>query len=149
MPEEDWSQILAVNLSAVAFVCQAAIPHLLETSGNIINLASVAGVMGQAYTVAYCASKGGVVQLTRALAMEYVKTGVRVNAIAPAGVDTAMNVDISFPKDLDWKLMKPYMGHRGLATADEIAGLFAFLASEDARPVHGAIWSADFGVSAG
>lgn len=149
MPEEDWSQILAVNLSAVAFVCQAAIPHLLETSGNIINLASVAGVMGQAYTVAYCASKGGVVQLTRALAMEYVKTGVRVNAIAPAGVDTAMNVDIAFPKDLDWKLMKPYMGHRGLATADEIAGLFAFLASEDARPVHGAIWSADFGVSAG
>ncbi len=149
MPEEDWNLILAVNLSAVAFVCQAAIPHLIKTSGNIVNLASVAGLMGQAYTVAYCASKGGVIQLTRALAMEYIKSGVRVNAIAPAGVDTAMNVDIAFPADLDWKLVKPYMGHRGLATAQEISGLFAFLASADARPVHGAVWSADFGVSAG
>ena len=149
MPEEDWNLIVAVNLSAVAFVCQASIPHLLETSGNIVNLASVAGMMGQAYTVAYCASKGGVIQLTRALAMEYVKTGLRVNAIAPAGVDTPMNVDIAFPEDLDWKLMKPYMGHRGLATADEISGLFAFLASDDARPVHGAVLAADFGVTAG
>ncbi len=149
MPEEDWNLLVAVNLGAVAFVCQAAIPHLLKTSGNIVNLASVAGLMGQAYTVAYCASKGGVIQLTRALAMEYVKTGLRINAIAPAGVDTAMNVDIAFPEDIDWKLMKPYMGHRGLATADEVSGLFAFLASEDARPVHGAVWTADFGVTAG
>jgi len=130
-------------------VCQAAIPHLLETSGNIVNLDSVAGLIGQAYTVAYCASKGAVVQLTRALAIEHVKTGVRVNAIAPAGVDTAMNLDIQFPDEIDWKLMKPYIGHRGLATASEVASLFAFLASEDARPVHGAVWSADFGVSAG
>lgn len=149
MPEEDWNLILAVNLSAVAFVCQAAIPHLLATAGNIVNLASVAGLMGQAYTAAYCASKGGVIQLTRALAMEYVKSGVRVNAIAPAGVDTPMNVAIAFPEGMDWKLVKPYMGHRGLATADEIAAIFAFLASEDARPVHGAVWTADFGVTAG
>ncbi len=149
MPEEDWNLIIAVNLSAVAFVCQAAIPHLIETSGNIVNVASVAGLMGQAYTVAYCASKGGVIQLTRALAMEHVKTGLRVNAIAPAGVDTAMNVDIAFPDNTDWNLVKPYMGHRGMATAEEISGVFAFLASQDARPVHGAVWAADFGVSAG
>lgn len=149
MPEDDWNLIVAVNLSAVAFVCQTALPHLLQTSGNIVNLASVAGLMGQAYTAAYCASKGGVIQLTRALAMEYVKSGVRVNAIAPAGVDTSMNVAIAFPENMDWKLVKPYMGHRGLASADEIAAVFAFLASEDARPVHGAIWTADFGVTAG
>jgi NAD(P)-dependent dehydrogenase (short-subunit alcohol dehydrogenase family) len=149
MTEEDWHAILSVNVTAVAFVCQAAIPHLIETSGNIVNLASVAGLIGQAYTVAYCASKGAVIQLTRALAMEYVKTGIRVNAIAPAGVDTAMNVNIDFPAQMDWKLVKPYVGHRGLASADEIAGLFAFLASDDARPVHGAVWAADFGVSAG
>jgi len=149
MPEADWELIFSVNVDAVFHVCQAAIPHLLETSGNIVNLASVAGLIGQAYTVAYCASKGAVVQLTRALAMEYVKTGLRVNAIAPAGVDTAMNLDIQFPDEIDWKLMKPYIGHRGLATASEVASLFAFLASEDARPVHGAVWSADFGVSAG
>ncbi len=149
MTEEDWQGILAVNLSAVVFVSQAAIPHLIATSGNIVNLASVAGLMGQAYTAAYCASKGGVIQLTRALAMEYVKSGIRVNAIAPAGVDTAMNAAIDFPDGIDWKLVKPYMGHRGLATADEIAGIFAYVASDEARPVHGAVWTADFGVSAG
>ncbi len=149
MAPEDWELMIAVNLSAPAYVCQAAIPHLLETSGNIVNLASVAGVMGQAYTAGYCATKGGVVQLTRALAMEYVKREIRVNAIAPAGVDTAMNVDLHFPEGMDWKLVKPYMGHRGLATADEIAAVFAFLASDEARPVHGAVWTADFGVSAG
>jgi meso-butanediol dehydrogenase/(S,S)-butanediol dehydrogenase/diacetyl reductase len=149
MSEADWQQILAINLSAPVFLCQAAIPHLLERGGNIVNAASVAGLMGQAYTVAYSITKGGVVQLTRSLAMEYVDTALRVNAIAPGGVKTAMNAKLQFPEGLDWDLIKPYMGRRGLAEAEDVATAIAYLASDDARSIHGAILSIDSGVAAG
>ena len=82
--EADWDVMNSINLKGPFFVAQATMPHLLERNGALINIASNAGLMGQAYTVPYCATKGGVVNLTRALAMEFVKTGVRINAIAPA-----------------------------------------------------------------
>ena len=88
--EEDWDRMFAVNVKGMFFLTQAALPHLLESGGNIINIASNAGLQGMAYTAAYCASKGAVVQMTKALAMEMAKTPVRVNAIAPGGVDTPM-----------------------------------------------------------
>ena len=90
MSEEEWRLIHAVNLDGPFFLSQAAIPHLLESKGNIINIASNAGLMGQAFTAAYCSSKGGLVQLTRALALEYIKQGIRVNAIAPGGTTTSL-----------------------------------------------------------
>ena len=146
---DQYRQMMAVNADASFFFCQAAIPHLLETDGNIVNIASNAGVMGQAYTVAYCASKGAVVQLTRALAMEFIKTKLRINAIAPSGVNTNLVKEFSLPTDVDFSLMQPYVGFRPMSEASEIAGLFAYLASDDARSITGAIINIDNGVTTG
>ncbi len=150
VPAEAWQQMLDINLTAPFHCAQAAIPHLIETSGCIVNIASNAGLMGQAYTVAYCATKGAIVNFTRALAMEFVRTGVRVNAIAPGGVETNLTRTFAFPEgDVDWDLVGRFTGFRGMAQADEIASLFAYLASDEARPIHGAIVSADLGITAG
>ena len=147
MPEEDWHFTIGLNLSGVAFTAQAALPHLIETQGALVNVASVAGVVGQAYTVAYCAAKGGVVMLTKSLAAEYIKTGVRISAVAPGGVKTPLNEKIDFPDEIDWDLVKRYMGQRGLCGPDEIAAAIAYLASHEARFVHGTILSIDGGIA--
>ncbi|MBW2269503.1 MAG: SDR family oxidoreductase [Deltaproteobacteria bacterium] len=147
--EKDWNLVLAINLSGPLYLSQAAIPHLLESHGNIVNVASNAGLMGQAYTAAYCASKGGLVQLTRALAMEYMKQPIRINAVCPGGTDTPMNTTIDFPEDLDWKLIDKYTGMRGYAKPESIASAIAYLASEEASAIHGSIFSVDNGMMAG
>ncbi len=147
--ESDYRRMMAVNVDAYFFCCQAALPHLLETSGNIVNIASNAAVMGQAYTTAYCMTKGAVVQLTRSLAMEYVKAPVRVNAISPGGIETALTGNYRMPSDVDFSLVGRYMGFRGLAQPENIAAMFAFVASEEAANVHGAILACDGGLTTG
>jgi NAD(P)-dependent dehydrogenase (short-subunit alcohol dehydrogenase family) len=149
VPEDEYRRIMSINVDGYFFMAQAAIPHLLERGGNIVNLASNAGLMGQAYTVPYCMSKGAVVQLTRALAMEYVKTPLRVNALAPAGTDTNLAKGFVFPDGLDGELMAPMMGFRGLNTAEQVAAIFAFVASDEGEPFTGAVLSCDRGVTAG
>ena len=146
---EQYRQMMGVNVDGYFFMAQAAIPHLLESSGNIVNIASNAGLMGQAYTVVYCMTKGAVVQLTKALAMEYIKTPLRVNALAPAGTNTTLVHTFQVPADVDFELMARYSGHRGMAEPDDIASLFAYVASDEAHAIHGAILSADNGVTAG
>lgn len=147
--EESYRRMVAVNMDAPFFLCQAAIPHLLRTDGNIVNIASNAGLMGQAYTSVYCMTKGAVVQLTRSLAMEYVKSNIRVNAIAPGGIETKLTNTYSMPADVDMDLLARYMGFRGLGEADDIADLVSLLASPGSRNIHGAIFSSDRGVTAG
>ena len=147
--EETWNRMLGVNVSGVFWCWQAAIPHLLKTHGNIVNIASNAGLMGQAYTVTYAATKGAVVNMTRALAMEFIKQPIRINAIAPGGVDTAMTRNYSMPKDLDFSLMQPYIGFRDMADPAELANVIAFVASDEASRIHGAIIPVDGGLTAG
>jgi NAD(P)-dependent dehydrogenase (short-subunit alcohol dehydrogenase family) len=146
---EQYRRMMAVNADAYFFTAQAAIPHLLETSGNIVNIASNAGIMGQAYTVVYCMSKGAVIQLTKALAMEFIKTPLRVNAIAPAGTNTNIVANYNPPPDIDIDLLLRYSGMRGMNEADEVAALFAFVASDEAPGIHGAVLTMDRGVTTG
>jgi NAD(P)-dependent dehydrogenase (short-subunit alcohol dehydrogenase family) len=149
MPQRDWDQVLAVNLSGPFLMSQAALPHLLASRGNIVNVASNAGLMGQAYTAAYCASKAGLVSLTKSLAMEYVKRGIRINCVCPAGTQTALTASAKFPSDIDPQLLMRYSGFRGMSHPEEIAAVIAFVASDEASAMHGAIVQADQGVTAG
>src|SRR6195952_4972841 len=130
--EESYRNMFGVNADAYFFIAQAAIPHLLPTRGNIVNIASNSGLMGGAYTVAYCMTKGAVVQLTKALAMEFMKRKIRINAIAPGSTDTNIMQGVEFPEDAEWDLIMRYSTpHRRPATPAQIAGLFAFVASDD------------------
>jgi NAD(P)-dependent dehydrogenase (short-subunit alcohol dehydrogenase family) len=147
--EEEWRLIHAVNLDGPFFLCQAAIPHLLETQGNIVNIASNAGLMGQAFTSAYCSSKGALVNLTKAIAMEYMKQDIRINAIAPGGVETPLAQGVKFPDDMDFELMQRYVSSRGMSDPSEMASAVAYIASDEAKSVHGSIFSVDNGISAG
>jgi meso-butanediol dehydrogenase / (S,S)-butanediol dehydrogenase / diacetyl reductase len=147
--ETAYRQMMGVNVDGYFFMAQAAIPHLLTTNGVIVNIASNAGLIGQAYTVVYCMTKGAVVQLTKSLAMEYMKQPLRVVAIAPGGVDTGLLRNYQMPADVDFDLVMRYTGARGMAKPDDIANLFAFLASDEARNIHGTVVSSDGGMTAG
>jgi NAD(P)-dependent dehydrogenase (short-subunit alcohol dehydrogenase family) len=145
---ERWSAILAVNLTGTFLMSQAALPYLLDGGGAIVNVASNAGLMGQPYTAAYCASKGGVVNLTRALALEYIKRGVRVNAVAPGGMNTPMIAGFSMPEGVELKEFARVTSPLGYAEPEELAALIAFVASDDARYMVGSIVSMDGGITA-
>lgn len=149
MSDESWNQVLAVNLSGPFFMSRAALPHLLEQRGAIVNVASTAGVMGQAYLAAYAASKHGVVGLTRSLAIEFARKGLRVNAVCPGGVDTAMTQGIVFPDDANYHLVMRAALVDETQPPESVASLISWLGSEEARFVNGAVVPIDAGVTAG
>jgi NAD(P)-dependent dehydrogenase (short-subunit alcohol dehydrogenase family) len=145
--EDEYRKLMAVNLDACFFLTQAAAPHLLERGGNIVNVASNSAIQGVPYAVAYAMTKGGVIQLTRALAVEYIKTGVRVNAVAPAGTRTNIAATARFPADMDPDLARRMAGWREIAEPEDVAAVFAFLASDEARSVTGAVYTVDNGIT--
>ncbi len=146
---EDWQAVIDTNLNGVFHLSQAVIPHLLERGGCIVNLASVAGLKGQAYTAAYCASKFAVIGLTQSLALEYAQQGLRVNAVCPGGTDTAMVAGFMPPPDADPALMARYLPLTEMAEAEDIAQVILFLSSERARHINGVALPVDGGVCAG
>lgn len=142
---EQWNRVIGINLSGTFFMCRAAIPHLLETRGNIVNMASAAGLVGVAYSAGYCASKGGVVLLTRALAVEFALRGLRVNCVCPGGVDTALTRGVRFPADAEPRLLGRMMLAPRIAKPEDVASAIAYLASDEACYVNGAALAIDGG----
>ncbi|MHB8594094.1 MAG: SDR family NAD(P)-dependent oxidoreductase, partial [Acidimicrobiales bacterium] len=114
----------------------------------IVNVASTSGLIGSAYSAAYCASKGGVVMLTKALAVEYAGRGVRVNAVAPGGVDTPLIASFDLPEGADPKHLTRNMSRMGFSTPEQIAAAIAFLASDESGYTTGAVLAVDGGITA-
>ncbi|MDP3548791.1 MAG: SDR family oxidoreductase [Novosphingobium sp.] len=146
---EDWAKLFAANVTAPFFLMQAAMPHLVETKGNIVNVVSTAAFLGQAYTAPYGATKAALLSLTKSLAMEMMHSPVRINALAPGGMLTEMVTTLEFPQDADQSLIARYIGLRPPAQPEDIVEPLMFLASDRARSVHGACYTADSGITAG
>ena len=144
---DDWTRVLATNVSGVFHGVRAAIPHLLKTRGCVVNTSSVSGLGGDWEMSFYNASKGAVSNFTRALALDYGKQGVRVNAVAPSLTFTGMTEDIKADPVLLAKFAERIPLGRG-AEPEEIASVIAFLASDDARFITGVVLPVDGGVSA-
>jgi NAD(P)-dependent dehydrogenase (short-subunit alcohol dehydrogenase family) len=149
MSDEDWEQDLAVNLNGPFYLCRAALPHLLQAGGNIVNVASIAGVEGEVYSAGYCAAKHGLVGLTRALAVEFTKDALRVNVVCPGGMPTAQTTEFEAPENADWDLIMRIASPRGFMETSDVAKTIAFLASDDAAAIHGAVYRVDNGKGAG
>lgn len=149
MTDEEWERDLAVNLHAPFYLCRAALPHLLDTGGNIVNVSSIAGVEGEVYSAGYCAAKHGLIGLTRALAIEFTKEKLRVNAVCPGGMPTAQSTEFQAPEGADWDLIMRIASPRGFMATEDVAKTIAFLASDDAAAVHGAVYRVDNGKGAG
>lgn len=149
MTDADWDQDLAVNLHGPFHLCRAALPHLLEAGGNIVNVASIAGIEGEVYSAGYCAAKHGLVGLTRALAIEFTADRLRVNAVCPGGMLTPQTTEFAAPEDADWNLIMRIAAPRGMMEPADVASVIAFLASDDAAAVHGAVYTVDHGKTAG
>jgi NAD(P)-dependent dehydrogenase (short-subunit alcohol dehydrogenase family) len=148
----DWDRTIAVNLTAVFHLCRLLVPPMVARGhGVIINVASIAGVVGLRNRAAYCASKSGVVGLTRALAADHAAQGLRVNAICPGTVETAW-VDRIIAGSEDPEAQRAAMAARQLdgrmGTAEEVAAGILFLASPEARFVNGSALVMDGGLTA-
>ncbi len=150
--DELWYRIINIDLNSLFHISKRAMPHLVAAKGNIVNAASSAGLKGQAYCAAYCAAKHGVVGLTKSLAIEYADKGVRVNAVCPGGVRTALTANVKWHEDYDPKLLAlvaSKLDDGAMAEPEEIANLFAYLASDEAKYLTGAAVAIDGGQLAG
>jgi NAD(P)-dependent dehydrogenase (short-subunit alcohol dehydrogenase family) len=152
MSDEDWRQTMTVNLDVPFFLSRSALPYLLKAEGSIVNISSDWGLNGGERAAAYCASKGGLVLLTKAMAKDHARDGLRVNAVCPGDVDTPMLAAEAEATGMD---IDDYLEEAcdavpsgRIAEPEEIASLTLFLASDAASHINGTAIPIDGGGSA-
>lgn len=148
---DTWNRVINVNLTGTFLMCRAALPHLMESRGAIVNAASTSSFFGHPWMAAYASSKGAIAALTHTLAVEYCKEGVRVNAIAPGSVTSGITNNVAFPDDLtkdEGKLVRRIMSPTGFGDPADVASVVALLASDDGRHMTGEIIRIDGGTHA-
>lgn len=149
----DWNRIMAVHATGTFLVCKAALPHLRATGkGSIVNLASIAALVGRPRNAAYAAAKGAILALSRQMAIDLAAQGVRVNVVAPGPVRTAMTEQFARSQGLDWesgaRAMAAGIPMGRVGSAEEVAGSILFLLSDDASFVTGGCLVPDGGLTA-
>jgi NAD(P)-dependent dehydrogenase (short-subunit alcohol dehydrogenase family) len=132
-----WQKVIDVNLTGTMLLCREVIPHLLATCGSIVNAASTAALAGLPCGVAYSASKGGVLAMTRSIAIEYAKRGVRANCVCPGEIKTGMTEGVAFPDTMDFELIARVVSPTGARGPEVVAGVIAMLASQDGIHITG------------
>lgn len=150
--DEDWRDTMLINLDVPFYLSRAALPHLLKTRGSIVNLASFWGLRAGPRAAAYCASKGGLILLTRSMALDYARDGVRVNAVCPGDVDTPM---LAAEAGEAGVTLDAYLAEAAadspngrIASPEDVAALVRFLASAAAGHITGAVIPVDGGLAA-
>lgn len=133
----DFRRVTEVNLYGTFLMCREAIPHLLKTGGNIVNAASTSSLAGLPWGGAYSASKGAVLSMTRTIAVEYGRLGLRANCVCPGDIATPMSAGSRMPKDTDFSWMDRCKSLNGPRPPEVVAGVIAMLASEDAAHING------------
>lgn len=149
LSEGEWDEVLDINLKGVFLCTQVVGRHMVERRrGKVINMASAAALVGVSHLAAYCASKGGVLQLTRALALEWAKYNIQVNAICPGYIATPLNEAFA-ATEAGQQFIRRAVPMRRMGRPDDLAGIAIYLASEASNYVTGAAFVLDGGQTAG
>lgn len=144
---QDWRKLMATDLDSVYFATRESLPHLLKAKGSIINVSSVSGLGGDWGLSSYNAAKGAITNFTRSLALEYGSRGIRINAVAPSLTSTDATIDLE-KSDAVMAAFRDRLPIGRSAKPDEVAGVIAFLASEDALFINGVNLPIDGGLHA-